>query len=203
MAFGTPAESARSRPRLCLVRAILALAAGDAEGAGPLLDAAERAFTHATDEPFDPSASKAASLLVNVPAGIALGRASLAHLRGDADGTAAFASQALAKTGEGESMLNSTARWLLAMADWLRGRAAEAERAFAASITGWRTAGERYSAAFSCHHLGQVQRAQGRLDAALGTYQQALEITAAPGRPGYACGWDRLRRHGGGGLPAG
>ena len=181
MAFGTPAESARSRPRLCLVRAILALAAGDAEGAGPLLDAAERAFTHATDEPFDPSASKAASLLVNVPAGIALGRASLAHLRGDADGTAAFASQALAKTGEGESMLNSTARWLLAMADWLRGRAAEAERAFAASITGWRTAGERYSAAFSCHHLGQVQRAQGRLDAALGTYQQALEITAAPG----------------------
>ena len=183
MAFGTPAESARSRPRLCLVRAILALAAGDAEGAGPLLDAAERAFTHATDEPFDPSASKAASLLVNVPAGIALGRASLAHLRGDADGTAAFASQALAKTGEGESMLNSTARWLLAMADWLRGRAAEAERAFAASITGWRTAGERYSAAFSCHHLGQVQRAQGRLDAALGTYQQALEITAAPGRP--------------------
>ena len=120
---------------------------------------------------------------MNVPAGIALGRASLAHLHGDADGTAAFASRALAKTGEGESMLDTTARWLLAMADWLRGRAAEAERAFAASITGWRTAGERYSAAFGCHHLGQVQRAQGRLDAALGTYQQALEITAAPGRP--------------------
>jgi LuxR family maltose regulon positive regulatory protein len=31
--------------------------------------------------------------------------------------------------------------------------------------------------------LGQVQRAQGRLDAALGTYQQALEATAPPGRP--------------------
>jgi LuxR family maltose regulon positive regulatory protein len=28
-----------------------------------------------------------------------------------------------------------------------------------------------------------VQRAQGRLGAALGTYQQALEITAAPGQP--------------------
>ena len=154
------------------------------------------------DEPFEPSAGKAASLLVNVPAAIALGRASLAQLRGDADGTAAFASQALAKTGEGESMLDSTARWLLAVAEWLRGRVAEAERAFAASITGWRAAGERYSAAYGCHHLGQVQRAQGRLDAALGTYQQALEITAAPGQAGYACGWDRLRRHGGGGLPA-
>ena len=178
-----PAELAGSRPRLCLVRAVLALAAGDAEGAGPPLDAAERAFTDATDEPFEPSAGQAASLLVNVPAGIALGRASLAHLRGDADGTAAFASQALAKTGEGESMLDSTARWLLAMAEWLGGRVAEAERAFAASITGWRAAGERYSAAYGCHHLGQVQRAQGRLDAAVGTYQQALEITAPPGRP--------------------
>jgi LuxR family maltose regulon positive regulatory protein len=177
-----PAELAGSRPRLCLVRAILALASSDAEGAGPPLDAAERAFTDATDEPFEPSAGKAASLLVNVPAGIALGRASLAHLRGDADGTAACASQTLAKTGEGESMLDSTARWLLAMAEWLHGRVAEAERAFAASITGWRAAGERYSAAYGCHHLGQVQRAQGRLGAALGTYQQALEITAAPGR---------------------
>jgi LuxR family transcriptional regulator, maltose regulon positive regulatory protein len=178
-----PAELASSRPRLCLVRAVLALAGSDAEGAGPPLDAAERAFKAATDEPFEPSAGKAASLLVNVPAAIALGRASLAQLRGDADGTAAFASQTLAKTGEGESMLDSTARWLLAMAEWLRGRVAEAERAFAASITGWRAAGERYSAAYGCHHLGQVQRAQGRLDAAVGTYQQALEITAAPGRP--------------------
>ncbi len=177
-----PAGLAASRPRLCLVRAILALAGGDIEGAGPLLDAAERAVTDAADEPFEPSAGKAASLLVNVSAGIALGRASLAHLRGDADGTAAFASQVLAKTGEGESMLDSTSTWLLAVAEWLRGQVA-AERALAASITTWRAAGERYSAAYGCHHLGQVQRAQGRLDAALGTYQQALEITAEPGQP--------------------
>jgi LuxR family maltose regulon positive regulatory protein len=120
---------------------------------------------------------------VNVPAAIALGRASLNHLHGDADGTAAFASQALAKTGEGESMLDSTSRWLLTVAEWLRGRVAEAEHAFAASITEWWAAGERYSAAYGCHHLGQVQRAQGRLDPAVGTYQQALEITAPPGRP--------------------
>jgi LuxR family maltose regulon positive regulatory protein len=176
-------QAVRQHPRLLLAQAWMALVGGQVEAAGPPLDAAERAFTDATDEPFEPSAGKAASLLVNVPAGIALGRASLAQLRGDADGTAAFASQTLAKTGEGESMLDSTARWLLAMAAWLRGRVAEAERAFAASITGWRAAGERYSAAYGCHHLGQVQRARGRLDAAVGTYQQALEITAAPGRP--------------------
>ncbi len=90
-----PGELAGSRPRLCLVRAILALAAGDAEGAGPLLDAAERASADAEDEPFEPSGGKAASLLVNVPAAIALCGASLAELHGDADRTAAFASQAL------------------------------------------------------------------------------------------------------------
>jgi len=178
-----PAGLAGSRPRLCLVRAILALAGGDVEGAGAPLDAAERASAAAEDEPFEPSAGKAASLLVSVPAAIALGRAALAQLHGDADGTAAFASQALAKTGEGEWMLDSTARMQLAMAEWLRGRVAEAERAFAASITGWRAVGERYSAAYGCHQLGQVQRAQGRLDAAVGTCQQALEITAAPGQP--------------------
>ena len=38
-------------------------------------------------------------------------------------------------------------------------------------------------AASDCHLLGQVQRALGRLDAALDTYQQALEMTAPHGRP--------------------
>ena len=178
-----PAELAASRPRLCLVRAHLALAGGDAEGAGPPLDAAERAFTDATDEPFEPSAGKAASLLANVPAAIALVRASLAQLRGDADGTAAFASQALAKTGEGESMLDSTARWLLGMAEWLCGRVAQAERAFVSSVAGWRAAGQPTLTAWGIYQLGQVQRAQGRPDAAVRTYQQTLDIAAVSGPP--------------------
>src|SRR6266699_209922 len=129
-----PAELADTRPRLCLVRAVLALAGSDAEGAGPQLDAAERAFTDATDEPFEPSAGKAASLLVNVPAGIALGRAYLAHLRGDAEQTIALARRALAELDEGEWMLESVTRWYLAVAEWLRGNPAEAERAFASSF---------------------------------------------------------------------
>ena len=72
------------------------------KAAGPLLDAAERAFAHAADEPFEPSAGKASSFLVNVPAAIALERAVLAHLCGDGQGTAVFASRALAETVEGE-----------------------------------------------------------------------------------------------------
>jgi LuxR family maltose regulon positive regulatory protein len=50
-------------------------------------------------------------------------------------------------------------------------------------VARWRAAGERYLAVRGCHHLGQVQRARGDLDAALQTYRQALELAAPPGRP--------------------
>ena len=178
-----PAGLASSRPRLCLARTFVAVADSDVDAAGPPLDAAERSYADAVDEPFEPSVGRAASLLVNLPAIIALERAVLAHLRGDAEGTAASASRALAAIGEGEWMLDSVTRWHLAVAEWLRGRLPEAERAFASGIARWRQAGELTLAAWGGHYLGQVERARGRLDAALRTYQQTLEITASPGRP--------------------
>jgi ATP/maltotriose-dependent transcriptional regulator MalT len=177
-----PAELVRSRPRLLLAQAWMVLVGGDVEAAEAPLDAAERAFADAAGEPFEPSVGRAASVLANVPAAIAHDRAFLAYLRGDAEATAAFASQALTRLGEGEWMLDSWIRSMGALAAWLRGRLEDAERGFAASAAGWRAAGEHPLAASACHFLGQVQRAQGRLDAAFGTYQQALEITAPPGR---------------------
>ena len=178
-----PAGLIRSRPRLLLAQAALADSSGRAEAVEGLLDAAERASADAVGEPFEPSAGQAASLLVNVPATVAVFRAYLAELRGDAEGTAAFASRALAETGEGERMLEFITQGHLAIGEWLRGRPAAAERVFAASIAGWRVAGRPTLIAWGGHHLGQVQRAQGRLDAAAATYRQALEINAPPGRP--------------------
>ena len=63
------------------------------------------------------------------------------------------------------------------------GLAREAERAFGSSIAGWRAADRPTFTAYAGYHLGQIQRAQGRLDAAARTCWQALEITAPPGRP--------------------
>jgi LuxR family transcriptional regulator, maltose regulon positive regulatory protein len=68
-------------------------------------------------------------------------------------------------------------------AEWLGGRLAAAERLLSSTIAQWLRAGQRQLAVRTCHHLGQVQRAQGRLDAALGTYQRALEVAAPPGQP--------------------
>jgi tetratricopeptide (TPR) repeat protein len=122
-------------------------------------------------------------MLANIPARIAIDRAFLAGLRGDAEGATAFVERAQAEVGEDEWMLAVIIRWNLAVAGWLRGELAEAERAFVSSVDGWSAAGEVSLVAWACEHLGQLQRAQGRLDAALGTYRRALELTAPPGRP--------------------
>ena len=177
-----PDDLVRSRPRLLLAQAQLAATSGRVEATEPLLDAAERASASAVDEPFEPTADRAGSLLANIAAGIALQRSYLAALRGNAEGTAAFAAQTLAELSEGEQMLSSIARCNLAEAEWLHGRLAEAERAFVSGIAGWRAASQHTVAAWGCHHLGQVQRAQGRLDAAARTCQQALDAITAPAR---------------------
>jgi LuxR family maltose regulon positive regulatory protein len=93
-----PAGTIRSRPRLLVARAAQADTGGRAEEVGGLLDAAEHAYADAADEPFEPSAGRAASLLVNVPATIAVFRAYLAELRGDAEG--ALSPQALARSAK-------------------------------------------------------------------------------------------------------
>ena len=178
-----PEDLVRSRPRLLLGQALMAVLSGRLEAVEPLLDAAERASAGAAAEPFEPTAGRARSLLVNPPALIALLRSILAQLRGDADATVAFASQALAGSREDEWRLRSDVQECLAVAEWLRGRLAEAERAFGSSIAGWQAADRPTFTAYAGYHLGQIQRAQGRLDAAVRTCWQALEITAPPGRP--------------------
>ena len=159
-------------------QAQLAAAAGEMEEVQRFADAAERAFGAAADEPFEPSIGRASSLLANIPAHIALCRGFAAQYRGDAEATAAFASQARAELGEGERLLDYETHCDLAVAQWLRGRLAAAERALAPSIAGW--ADRPIFVAWGRHLLGQVQRAQGHLDAAVQTYQQAREVTAGP-----------------------
>jgi ATP/maltotriose-dependent transcriptional regulator MalT len=179
-----PEELVGSRPRLCLAQAYAAVTAVRLEAAASLLDDAERALAARGDqpeEPFEPSVGRAASVLTNVPAGIALSRAILARLHGDPERTTAFSRQALAKLGEGEWMLRFLVDWYLAVAEWLRGRVVTAEQALAGLVVDQRAAGARYVAQLY-HDLGQVQRAQGRLGAALGTYQQLLEAAVASGQ---------------------
>ena len=183
-----PAEVVRSRPRLLLAQAIMAATGGRLEVVEPLLDAVEQAPEGWTDEPFEPTAGVAASFLINVAALTTLHRGYLAQFRGDAGTTAAFAAQALAESKPEERLLSATAHGFLAVAEWLRGRLAEAERAFVSSITGWREAGHLTTTAWRWYELVLVRRAQGRLDAAVLTCQRALDSLVTSGRPLPAAG---------------
>jgi LuxR family transcriptional regulator, maltose regulon positive regulatory protein len=178
-----PGDLVPTRPRLVLARAWMAVVGGHVEAAGIGLDAAERASAYAAEEPFESSVGRAGSLLANTRVAITVAQGWLAWLRGDAEATTALASQASGELTDGDWMLNSLCQLELALADHLRGRLDDAERGFVASIAGLRAAGERSSAVSVCDYLGHVRLVQGRLDAAFGTYQMALEIAAGPGQP--------------------
>jgi LuxR family maltose regulon positive regulatory protein len=170
------------RPRLRLAQTFAALVYGDIEAAAALLSGV-RGVEEAAAEPFSPSVGEAASLLVNLPAGFAIGRAWLAYLRGDPKAMAAFAVQARSELAPGQLMLESVYQLNLALADWLVGKLADAEREFTDLVARWRSAGETSLAARSCRFVGQIQRDQGRLDTAFRTYAQLVAIAEDPGRP--------------------
>ena len=97
-----------------------------------LLDAAERAFEEAADEPYEPSVGRAASLVANVPAAIAFWRGYLAELGGDAERAITFDAP-----GPGRARRGRVGCWTSvvrlapgAWPRWLSGRLPEAERAF-------------------------------------------------------------------------
>ena len=123
-----------------------------------------------------------ASYLINVPALTTLHRGYLAQFHGDAEATAAFSTQALAEIKPGERLLSASAHGFLAVAEWLRGRLTEAERAFAASVTGWREAGQLTLTAWGWYELVLLRHAQGRLVAAALTCEQALDALVTSGR---------------------
>ena len=171
-----PVEVQRARPRLCLAQGFNAVVSGQLEAIEPLLDDAERAFAATGSQSPEPPVGPARGVLANVPAGIAFLRAELARLRGDAARAVDWDQQARAQLGESDFYLRTLVRANLAAADWLRGQLGQAERSLAEALAERRAAGEGYLATRVCHDLGQVQRAQGNLDAALATYRQALDI---------------------------
>ena len=176
-----PHDLVWSRPRLLLAQAQVAATGGRLDEVEPLLEAAERVSASVAGEPFEPTVGPAGSLLVNIPAHIALHRSYLAQLRGDAEGTAVFARQALGELHQGEWLLNSTIQGFLAVAEWLRGRLAEAERAFVSSLAGWQETDQLTVTVWAAYSLAHVQRSRGRLDAAARTSQRMLDITGNPG----------------------
>ncbi|HKA97156.1 MAG TPA: hypothetical protein VKD66_12895, partial [Streptosporangiaceae bacterium] len=177
-----PAGMLRARPRLRLAQTVTAVFGGQLEAAETLLDGAERAFASVGDEPYQPSVGRASSVLANTAATVALLRAHLAGLHGDAHRAALFARQARTQLSGNEILLGPIADWNLAVADWLEGRLKEAEYALDELVADLRALGAPYFTVRGCYDLGQVQQARGHLGAALRTYRRGLDVAGEAGR---------------------
>jgi len=95
-------------------------------------------------------------------------------------------SHSLARThaDEDDGYLRFLTGWNLAVAKQMQGRLGVAEDALAElAADPWATGRHRYFAVRIYYTLGQVQRAQGRLSAALQTCRQELVLAAEGGRP--------------------
>jgi LuxR family maltose regulon positive regulatory protein len=176
-----PDDAVRSRPALCLAQALLRYHSGHFESTERLLEHAQRGFDHGQQlgEVVVPTEG---GMVAKIPAAIALLRAELAVDRGDADATAAFASAALAELAEQEHGPRLLARWLLAVADCMRGRLADAEPTLDRLLAEGRAAPTLYPLLSSCITLGLVQQTRGRLGAALRTYREGLRFATQGGR---------------------
>jgi len=176
-----PDDVVRSRPALCLARALMLLHVGSPNEVERLVDDAERALERLR-EPQELEVPTAGGMVSEVPAAIALLRAELVGWRADAEGLVRFATSALAQMTEEEVGPRLWARLLLADADWMRGRLANAENALADVLAEGRAGPAAYSVVSSCFELGRVQQERGKLGAALRTYRDGLRFATEGGR---------------------
>ena len=166
----------RGSQRLLLAQARVAIYGGRVAEAEQLLDAADNTADGEGEMPFEPTVGRAASPLANLGPMAALLRAFVAHMRGLSDEAEALATRSLTEIDDDQSTLAKIARLHLATAPWLRGAVHQAEPAVAANVAEWRAALQHSRAAYAAHYLGQIQQAQGNLDAALETYDAVFAL---------------------------
>jgi LuxR family transcriptional regulator, maltose regulon positive regulatory protein len=176
-----PDDAVRSAPALCLAQGLMQFHLGHLESVERLLEHAERAFDPRRG-PRGPGVPTTGGMVAELSAAIALLRGELAAVRGDSGETAGYARSALTQMAEQERGPRFWARWLLAFADWMGGRLEDAERTFAAMLAEGRAAPDLYPVMSTGSTLARVQRARGKLSAALRTYREGLRFATEGGR---------------------
>ena len=180
-----PSEVVEQRPRLLLAQANFALVSGDEAAFEVPFAAAQRALDArpaVLEEPFDPSVGPGPSLLLNLPAAMALGASHLAELHGDPAATSRFAEEAAALAHDSEWMLEILIRAHRSVAALLRGDLVEAGDGFTAALAGVaRSASESSRRGPPSSSAWCCARKAGSVPPLI--HQQALDVIAPSGTP--------------------
>jgi ATP/maltotriose-dependent transcriptional regulator MalT/DNA-binding SARP family transcriptional activator len=184
-----PDEVVRVRPVLSVAFAGALLAAGEFEGVESRLQDAERCLGATIAIREGPSAPSAQVVVAGdeefrrLPAMIEVYRAYLALARSDVRGTVRHARRAIDLAPEEDHLCRASAAGFLGLASWTSGDLEAGHSAYAECAAGLRRAG--YIAdVFGCAiAMADIRLAQGRLGAAMRTYEQALRGAAGQGGP--------------------
>ena len=117
-------------------------------------------------------------LFRRLPNQIAVYRAGIALLRGDAAGTITHARRALELAAEDDHLGRGSAAALLALAHWNQGDLDAAHRRYTEALPSLQKAGHLSDALGLSLALADILIVQGRLGEAMGTYRRGLEVAA-------------------------
>jgi LuxR family maltose regulon positive regulatory protein len=180
-----PDDVLRVRPVLAVTYAGALAQVSDFATVGDRLSAVERSLRR--DDGSWPETPPPGFVVVDLdayralPASIEMYRAALALHAGDPDGAVRRAREALALAPPDESLVRAGAGAIGGLAAWATGDLAAAHAAYTESVAGLRSIGFVADVLGCSITLGDLCQTQGRLGAALRTYEQGLDLAASTG----------------------
>jgi LuxR family transcriptional regulator, maltose regulon positive regulatory protein len=172
-----PDEVVRRRPVLAVTFAGALMLSGEFAGAEGRLDDAERRIDASPGSVVGDEGE-----LRRLRGDIEVHRAALAQVRGDVPATVAHAQRAMELALEDDHVVRAGAAGFLGIALWTGGDLEAAHRAWSECVARLEQAGYVSDALGATQALGDICIVQGRLQDALGTYQESLELVPEQSR---------------------
>ncbi len=176
-----PTDLFPDRPVLSVIYVGALMVTGTTEGVEPLLRDAERWVAGNADLPVMPG--RDTDGVRRLPGWIAIYRAGLALATGDPDATVTYGQRALELLDEDDDMGHAAATTLMGLASWGRGDLAAAHTAYADGMVRMRHAGHVADVLGCAVTLAEIEVTQGRLGAAMHTFEENLQLAAAQDGP--------------------
>ncbi|ABW31018.1 tetratricopeptide repeat protein [Acaryochloris marina] len=173
-----------NRPVLSVVYALVLLNDGQLDTAEARLQNAERWLDKDTESPAVERVVVDDLQFRSLPASIANARAYRAQALGDVSSTITYAQQALALLPEDAAYERGTTASLLGLAYWASGNLEAAHLSFAKGLAIFQKIGGVQIAIGGTLILAHIRRGQGRLQEAIRTCEQALQLATEQGEPG-------------------